>query len=479
MGRQYVSARSLLLTALVLMSVAGGIGVIFPPHIYPLAIVIGLIAVGLMIYSPISALVLYLVFFLCWPQEWAPGFNYLPPFTERIIGIMAIGSMAISLMVKQRSSFYLGRIGFGLVAFFVAMILTVFTAVWLTLFKDTIRDMLRFVIVFVLIANVVDSPGKLKTIVWLYFISIGVLATMSVVNYYNGIVQYTMGIVRALGLGLSYGHPNEQAGNLVLAMPLLFYYWKDCAKIVGRVLISGILLISIWNVILTGSRTGMIGILFLAGVIIMRSKKKLVFSFLAVILLLVAITIMPAQYKTRFMTTTDVASSEGLDESAQGRIEGVLHGMHLFAMSPLTGIGAGCFAVARGQEFGIYFSSHNMMAELIAETGLVGFFAYAFFTWALFTSLRDSRRYLKSRRDRPGNNFMFSLADGIWVSLVLLYLFGLTGHNLYRYNWFLFAGFLAVIHRMVIWRQESDEAEAAELEYDKTIGIEDATTNSV
>ena len=477
MGRQYVSARTLLLTALVFMSVAGGIGVIFPPHIYPLAAVIGLIAVGLMIYSPISALVLYLVFFLCWPQEWVPYFKYLPPFTERIIGIMAMGSMAISLIIKQRSSFYLGRIGFGLVAFFLAMVLTVFSAVWLTLFKDTVRDMLRFVIVFVLIANVVDSPGKLRTVAWLYFISIGVLATMSVVNYYNGIVQYTMGIVRALGLGLSYGHPNEQAGNLVLAMPLLFYYLKDCAKAPGRVLISGILLISIWNVILTGSRTGMVGMLFLAVVIIMRSRRKLMFGFLSVILLLVAITIMPDQYKTRFMTTADIASADGPDESARGRIEGVQHGIHMFAMSPLTGIGAGCFAVARGQEFGIYFSSHNMMAELLAETGLIGFIAYAYFSWALFTSMRDSRRYLGSRRNRRGNNFMFSLADGIWVSIVLLYLFGLTGHNLYRYNWFLFAGFLAVIHRMVIWQQESDEVEAAKLENDENIGIEDVSTN--
>ena len=198
-GRQYVSGRSLFLTALVFLSIAGGVGVIFPPHIYPIAIVLGLIAVGLMVYSPIAALVLYLVFFLAWPQEWAPYLNYLPPFTERIIGFMVMGSLAVSWIVKQRSSFYLGRAGYGLVVFIVALTLTVFTAYWLTEFKNTMVDMLRFLTVFVLIVQICDTPKKLKTVVLLYFILTGIMATLSVVNYYNGIFQYTMGIQRALG----------------------------------------------------------------------------------------------------------------------------------------------------------------------------------------------------------------------------------------------------------------------------------------
>ncbi len=445
-----------------MLSIAGGLGVLYPPHIYPVAIVVGLIAVGLMIYSPISALIIYLVFFLCWPQEWAPVFSYLPPFTERILGFMAIGSLAISLMIRQRSSFYLGRIGIALLIFYVTLILTFFTSVYLTQTKNAVVEMIRFIIVFLLIANIVDNPKKLRIVVWLYFLSIAVLASMSVINYYNGIRQYTMGIERALGLGLSYGHPNSQAANLVLAMPLLFYYLKDCARIPAKLFIVGIMLISVWNVILTGSRTGMVGILFLAAVIVFRSKQKLALGFVSIILLLVAITVMPEQYKNRFMTTADVASADGPDESARGRIEGVVHGLHMFADSPITGVGAGCFAIARGNEFGVYFSSHNLAAELLAETGIVGFAAYIYFTWALLTTIRDSRKYLKSRRDSRDNRLLYALVDGIFVSIILLHLFGITGHNLYRYNWYLFAAMLAVIHRMVIRRQEAEETKIVE-----------------
>lgn len=463
MGRQYVSARSLLLTALVLMSVAGGIGVIFPPHVYPLAAVIGLIAIGLMIYSPISALVLYLVFFLAWPQEWAPYFNYLPPFTERIIGFMAIGSMAISFMVKQRSSFYLGRIGYGLLAFIVALTLTVFTAYWLMEVKNTLVDMLRFLTVFVLIVQICDSPKKLKAVVLLYFILTGIMATLSVVNYYNGIFQYTMGIQRALGHGLSYADPNSHAANLAYCTPVMLYYLKETKGKWDRLLIVLIGLICVWNIVLTGSRTSMIGTVFLAGVVVVRSKRRLAYGFLAIIMLLLLINIMPDQYKDRFMTATEIITEDGPDESAKGRIEGLRDGFLLFMKHPITGVGAGCYKVARGAEFGIYVSSHFMLGELIADGGIIGIGAFVFFIYAIFWSIGQTRSYLRNRPKTKDNRFLMGLVEGILVSLWILFLQGMGTHNLYRFNWYFFAALIAVAHRLTVIAQDSEEIDDTDI----------------
>ncbi|MDH3891773.1 MAG: O-antigen ligase family protein [candidate division Zixibacteria bacterium] len=462
MGRQYVSARSLLLAALVFISVAGGIGVIFPPHIYPLAVVVGLIALGLMIYSPISALVLYLVFFLAWPQEWAPYFNHLPPFTERIIGFMAIGSMLISFIMKQRSKFYLGRVGFGLVAFIAALCLTVFTAYWLTEVKNTLVDMLRFLTVFVLIVQICETPKKLKAVVLLYFILTGIMATLSVVNYYNGIFQYTMGIQRALGHGLSYADPNSHAANLAYCLPVMLYYLKETKGKWDRALIILIGLICVWNIVLTGSRTSMIGTLFLAGVVVVRSKRRLAYGFLAIIMLLLLINIMPGQYKDRFMTATEVVTDEGPDQSAKGRIEGLRDGFLLFLKSPITGVGAGCYKVARGEEFGEWVSSHFMLGELIADGGIIGIGTFVFFIYAMFWSIGQARRYLKNRRTSSDNRFLMGLVEGILVSLWILFLQGMGTHNLYRFNWYFFAALVAVAHRLTVIAQTAEETDEAD-----------------
>lgn len=472
LGRTYISGKALLNLGLLLACVIGGLAVLIPPHIYPIAGMVGLMAVILMIYSPISALLIYLIFFLAWPQEWAPYFQYLPGFTERIIGFMAIGSLAISMLFRQRSWFYLGRVGFAIIGLGVAFALTALTAYYLTEVKDTLIDMIRLFVVFLLIVNIVDTPRKLRAVVWLYIAAVGIMAAMSVLNYYNGIVQFRMGIARAMGLGLSYADPNSHAATITYMLPVLFYFFREYAGKLERVLLAGIGLIGCWNIILTGSRTAMVGVLFLAGVIVFRSKRKVAYALLATVLLVMTVVVMPDQYKERFMSTTDMTSDSSAAESARGRLEGLEHGFKLWMKSPITGVGAGCYAIARGTEFGIYFSSHNMLAELIAESGVIGFAAFIAFIWAVFVTIRETRRRVAGREPTATTRMISGLTEGILVSYLLLFLLGLAGHNLYRYNWFFFGALVTVMLRMLLMQDDnqaetpaidSDVAEAAEV----------------
>ncbi len=460
-GRPYVTQKTLLYLALLFLCVAGGLALLIPPHIYPIAAVMALIAVAFMIYSPITALLIYLIFFLAWPQEWAPYFQYLPEFTERIIGFMAIGSLAITMLFRQQSYFYLGRIGFAILGLMVAYGLSAFNAYYLTEVKDTLIDVLRLFVVYILIVNIVDNPRKLRAVVWLYFAAVGVHILMSVLNYYAGIVQVRMGIARAIGLGLSYADPNSHAATITYTLPVLFYFMREYAGKLQALILIGIGGLGCWNIVLTGSRTAMVGVVFLVGVIIMRSKRKAVYAMAAVLLLAMAIVVMPDQYKERFASTTDLSSDTSAAESARGRLEGLEHGFKLWMQSPITGVGAGCYAIARGMEFGIYMSSHNMLGELLAESGVIGVTAFGFFLWAVFTTLRRARRCLAGNRETPDNRMMYGVIEGILVGYGLLFILGLAGHNLYRYNWFFFGALVTVIWRFVaqqIDRQAKEES---------------------
>lgn len=454
-GRQYVTSKGLLTWTLIIISLLGGLGVIFPPHIYPIAVVFGVMAVFFMLYSPMAALLTYLVFFLAWPQEWAPYFSYLPGFTERIIGFMAIGSMSLSFIIRQRSSFHMGLPGYGILAFFASMVLTMISSYYMTATKDTLVDILRLIVVFVLVVNIVEKPKQLRWVAYLYFFLITAMAAMSINNYYHGGYQYRMGIMRAIGLGGSYADPNSHAATLTYAAPVIFYFMKDAANRWQRLLLSGGAMIILTNIVLTGSRTAMVGVLFLAAVVIARSKRKLVYTAVALVGLVIAVMLMPEQYIGRFESTADLSSETSSAASARGRIEGLEDGFKLFLMHPITGVGAGCYLEARGQEFGVWFQSHNMLGELIAEGGIVGFSGFCFFAYALLITIRRCRKRLKRFEKTDDNRFMSSMVEGILVSVWLLFLFGLAGHNLYRYNWFFFSAIVVVIDR------ELDRQEAA------------------
>jgi O-antigen ligase len=203
----------------------------------------------------------------------------------------------------------------------------------------------------------------------------------------------------------------------------------------------------------------MVGLLFLAGVIIFRSRRKVVYALMAVLLLAMAVVAMPDQYKERFASTADLSSDTGAAESARGRLEGLEHGLQLWMQSPVTGVGAGCYAIARGVEYGIYMSSHNMLAELMAESGIIGLTAFGIFIWAVYVTLRRARRWLAKNRESPDNRMMFGLLEGILVGYALLFLLGLAGHNLYRYNWFFFGALVTVIWRLVARQIDRDSSE--------------------
>ncbi|MFH1688199.1 MAG: O-antigen ligase family protein [bacterium] len=453
-AREYIGNRTIFLLGLAFVCIAGGIGVIFPPHIYPLAAVLALMALVLMIYSPIAALLTYLVFFLAWPQEWAPYFQYLPGFTERIIGFMAMGSLALSMLARRRTDFHMGRIGLAFLGLLVAYTLSAFSAYYLTEVKDTVTEVLRLLVVYVLVVNIVDTPAKLKAVMRLYFLAVGVMAVLSVVNYYNGVFQYRMGIARAIGHGMSYADPNSHAATIIYALPVLFYSMKHWAKGIERIALVAISAVGCWNIVLTGSRTAMVGVLVLVAAVIARSQRKFVYGLLAAILLVAIAFAMPEQYKQRFESTADITSESSSAESARGRIEGLEHGFKLFLISPITGVGAGCFAIARGVEFGVYFSSHNMLAELMAESGVVGMSAFGVFVWAIFFTIRQLRRRLRTQQAQPERQLMIGLTEGILVSYWLLFLMGLAGHNLYRYNWFFFGAVLTAMLHMVELQDE-------------------------
>jgi O-antigen ligase len=230
----------------------------------------------------------------------------------------------------------------------------------------------------------------------------------------------------------------------------MFYYVRTSAGKVARIVLIALGLVGCWNIVLTGSRAGMVGALFLVFLIVMRSRRKMRYALAGLVLLVVVAAIMPAQYKHRFESIADISGNTAAAASARGRLKGLHDGLILFADHPLTGVGIGCYGTARGEELGDWMSAHNMLGQLIAETGLLGTIAFGIFIWAVFYTIRECRRILRRSSGSPDHSLLSGLTEAIFDSYLLLFVIGLSGHNLYRYNWYFLAAMLTVVYRLAL-----------------------------
>jgi O-antigen ligase len=152
---------------------------------------------------------------------------------------------------------------------------------------------------------------------------------------------------------------------------------------------------------------------------------------------------MPAEHKGRFSTIFDPDSGpKTAHNSAIGRLEGFKAGIAMFKRFPLTGVGVGNFKPYRVEYVdGIYASPHNLVGQVLGETGLLGGTTFFFLFIGILVSYRRVWCLARGHSD-PTFSVLSGLAFACRDSVILLFFEGLFGHNLRRFNWLWLAAFI-------------------------------------
>jgi len=270
-------------------------------------------------------------------------------------------------------------------------------------------------------------------------------ATTAVINYYNGIREIEMGIERAFAMDTSYGDPNSLAATIVYTLPLIYYYFQKKAPNYVKILLAIIALVSLWCIVLTGSRTGMAGVLVFLMLVLWERKHKLRNFILIVSSVAVIWAIMPAQYQQRFESITNLNTEDdvtGAATSAESRLVFLGYAFNMFLDKPLFGYGLGNFSIAMGMLYhSAWLQAHTLPGQLISEMGLAGTLTFGMWIIFLFSNIRKLRRYFLL----SGNTFMLNMTIAMKTHLWLMFFMGLGGHNLYRYNWFIISAVLVLL----------------------------------
>lgn len=321
-----------------------------------------------------TAFVLLLLFLLSMYSvvtELVPGTAALRP--ALILGVGALALFLLNRAFTRRPVVVPWPEGHALFAFFGAASLSVFTALWPRFAVYRGIELGKLLIIYVLMVNVVTTRSRLRVLIWTMVIGGTMPAIGTVNNYLIGNVVEN----RAAWLGRFAG-PNEVAFELTILIPLAISLMLT-ARWWGRLILGAAVLAYLSAVLVTFSRSGILGLAAMVVVALLRARRPLV--RVLIVAFVVLGVIVGSQLWER---------DEGFDELQQDSTFGqrfvtVATGLAMFQSNPLFGIGIGCSATG-WMEFspdpyvieGDTLMIHNTFIQVLAETGLLGFVTFIF-----------------------------------------------------------------------------------------------------
>ena len=446
-----ITKKHLLFLAFIVLTVFCTMLLILPsPYNWlPFFILAGLLFVFMAFKYPMLGFLVYMFIFFVKPNEIFPLVGSISFPYERLVAIIVIVRLGMGIAFVEKK-FRIHYLDYGILAFFAAVFFSILGASDIASARASFDDFSKIILLYFMMVNIVKSDRNLKSLIWLYILSTAFLGVYSTWSYYSGDYLVAQGISRAyIPGGGSLADPNSLATTLVLALPFMVLMTKSYRSIFLKILLAAMVAASIWTIVLTGSRGGMLGIIVVLLLLGLFSKRRLATLAISLILIVVLGVLAPAQYMERFETIAqyDQEDTTGAGASARGRIEGLIYGFKFFLQKPITGIGIANFPYHFFHEGKGWFNPHNMLAQLISELGVVGLMAFSIFIYQLLRILREiniSHKVAKLPAD-----FYSHMSIAIQITLVMLFFQGLFGHNLYRFNWYVFAGFTAIIHNLV------------------------------
>jgi O-antigen ligase len=301
------------------------------------------------------------------------------------------------------------------------------------------------VVLYLLMLSVAEDEKSLKLLIKVYVFSMFIYMLHSLWEFNNGRYVWRMGIVRMVGVGETMSDPNAFGASVVLSLPFAYTLFRTELLPLLRTCYYLYFAIGIVCIVLTGSRSAFIAFisLLLLWVLSLQGMRRIKMLLMAIVSMGVLWISMPAEKQERIRTLWDEeAGPANAHTSADGRRLGFDAGIAMFKAYPLTGIGPG------GKSFveyrvtyldGIPEQPHNLYAQVLSSFGVSG--AIVFFG-LIFTIIRGC---LVIRSQNNLTIYSQLLSRSILISIVLLLVLGLAGHNFYRPLWLWLASWIGIM----------------------------------
>jgi putative inorganic carbon (HCO3(-)) transporter len=334
------------------------------------------------------ALLTFLFIVYANPGNWFDGLEDIG--FAKIAAGFSLAALAGSWLLYNRRLVLGGVQGWALVALFALVGFSSAWSFWPKYSFDTFTDGLKYLAVFFIIANVIDSEKRLATL-------IRVLALASVIPAVGAIWSHAHGehLVegdRAGWIGI-FANPNDLAYHLVIGVAMLLAAAHAARDRRHKILWWALLAPTFYGIYLTQSRGGMFATVAVVVFWGLRSVKRAPLILGATCFAAALVFVSPNNPWSR---RTQEATAYGEDVSARGRIDAWRTGLNIAKERPFTGVGAGAFMIAWPQfapgDAGEARTQHNTFIQLLSELGIPALFL---FVGAIAAGVLGMRRAVK------------------------------------------------------------------------------------
>jgi len=445
-SRSGVSRARLAATAGVILSAGLGIAIVKFPPLLVLGAALAALFVIWILHQPYAGLLLYTIIFIVRPAELYPVLA--PLRLERLVGVLALGSMLFhqysvhrTLMIdRSRTTVFMGSL-------LLISMLSVPFSFWPTRSFEAVVEMVKVGVFYVLVAQLLDSPRRIRTFTYLYCALIGYIAITSLHAYFTGSLKFAQGIDRAVGVTSAGGDPNHLGTTMAATLPLMVWLASTRWLALWRAVFAAGVVVLFITMAVTGSRASMLG--FLASLVAMwwLSSRRVLFGGLIIATVILAFISLPDQYQTRYASMTE----EELDASSQGRVEAWKAGTRMAFDRPVGGVGIGVFAIAYANGYSPegsrrWLESHSLYVQLAAELGIPGLLVFLGLVWSALRTNRRELHHLSPPSD-SSTAITRSILNGVFIGLIVLLVSGIFGHSLLRRTWYVYSALVVAVSR--------------------------------
>jgi O-antigen ligase len=396
---------------------------------------------------------IYLVFTISWFLHFGARFPILGAIRFDLILVCIMSAIALSK--TKDTTLPATETDKVLRVLIVYSVLTIPFVEWPgSVVKSGIVDLIKAIVFYYFTVAFVKSEADLKKFV-LVFLSCQMLRILE--PLYLHITEGYWGNVASMAdweylerlSGAPYDVVNANGLAFIICTVVPFLYFLSSGSWMRRLLCTSLIGVSIYTLSLTGSRSGMIGIVVVFLGILVKSKHRLALGTVVILASLISFPLLSPEMQDRYLSI--VGRGEKNAATSQERFEGMEQQIRVALRRPIFGYGLGTSPEANfhyvqgGPYVGMAMPAHNLFVELAQELGLPGLVIFLVLIKSILVGFVRSQKSVSGRED---NWFLAKLIDGMQVWLAMNIVFSFASYGLSSYEWYLFGGLSVVLQQL-------------------------------
>ena len=301
-------------------------------------------------------------------------------------------------------------------------------------YEGILLSLVGYIALFFVVYNSINTIQDLRSLLLAYLLGLSLISVLVIFAYLTGIdvgatigqpfVEYWYGQTILLGTALN---PNGFATFFVVGIPIAFLFYLTASRLSNKLLCMVVFLVLWFTLLLTYSRSGIIGALLGCICLSHCRENRLIFTWKLIgkFILFLFFTLGFSQLYFLFL---DLGSSDGVqalgissnkEASQEARLQMLKFFLPIIAENPVIGIGHGNLPDLMEKAIGLHNNAHNIFFGLAIEYGLV---ALILFCTVLFVSMKATTKAI-NKANFPMERLSFGCVFAVVIGLIFHGLF--------------------------------------------------------